>query len=778
LCLGWADTYRPPETILVGHVVRGTVTTVSAAVFRSYVEQALTGLLRAGGMDVPTSGQQAGIEAAAIAVKQFAWHRTLNRRGVGYALPDGTCYDVRDDDADIDLAGSDGAGPELTASVATAVSETWSQTMRRPDLPEPFFLSRPVDGNDDGCIDVGAGDALHVDLPIANAIACASDGESRSDILSRYFGTSVRVVDAVELSGADRYGTAVAVSRSILPSATPRPAVVYVASGATFPDALVAGPAAAASDTAVLLVKPEAIPASVAAEIARLKPDEIRVIGGPGAVSDSVVAALRAMAPAVRRISGSDRYLTALAISAVAFPGASRIVFIATGQTYPDALSAGAAAARLHAPLLLVPPVLDATHAAALSVALQRLSPTTIHIAGGPSRVSDEIARWLRSFAPTVHRIAGPDRYATSVELSKAFNAPGSRRLAIATGENFPDALVAAALKAPVLLVPGTLSRPADGTVDEFQRVANSGVTVLGTTQVIRDRVVAGLVGAQTLASGILLPAYFNEGPPLVAAKDADGIPMVSFNGVLEYNPVTIAQYGLAYQARWIASHAADDRTTMVQMADWLVDHQKTDGRWLYTFPFGSQPVPWWSGMAQGQGTSLLLRTYQATGDDAYLDAARRAFAALARPIARAGTIAIDGGDQWIEEYLPPYSTHTLNGFLFALEGVRELSLVTGDAGPTSLYVAGIKTLHDFIPQFASRSWSFYNLGGGKHLASLNYHLIHIQELRHFGLLEGDLRFTAYARLFAQEIPTLAGQAIQSTPIQTWLSPVDAPAGR
>jgi hypothetical protein len=253
---------------------------------------------------------------------------------------------------------------------------------------------------------------------------------------------------------------------------------------------------------------------------------------------------------------------------------------------------------------------------------------------------------------------------------------------------------------------------------------------------------------------------------------------MVSFNGVLEYNPVTIAQYGLAYQARWIASHAADDRTTMVRMADWLVDHQKTDGRWLYTFAFGSQPVPWWSGMAQGQGISLLLRTYQATGDEAYLDAARRAFAALARPIARAGTIAIDGGDQWIEEYLPPYSTHTLNGFLFALEGVRELSLVTGDAGPTSLYVAGIKTLHDFIPQFASRSWSFYNLGGGKHLASLNYHLIHIQELRHFGLLEGDLRFTAYARLFAQEIPTLTGQAIQSTPIQTWLSPLDAPTAR
>jgi putative cell wall-binding protein len=721
---------------------------------------------------------QAGIEAAAIAVKQFAWHRTLNWRAVGYALPDGTCYDVRDDDADVSLAGSTRAAPELAASVAAAVSATWSMTIRRPDLPEAFFLPRPIAGDNRGCVALGPDELLHVDFPVANAIECSADGATGADVLSRYFGSSVRVVDAIELAGADRYGTGVAVSQAVLPSPTAPPAVVYVASGATFPDALVAGPAAAASNTSVLLVQPSGIPPTVAAELARLKPQEIRVIGGPGAVSDAVLTALRAKAPVVRRISGRDRYRTALAASAIAFPGTAQTVFIATGQTYPDALSAGGAAARLHAPLLLVPPVLDAAFADALSDVLLRLAPDTIHIAGGSARVSDEIAQWLRLFAPSVHRIAGADRYATSAALSRAFNEPGSGRVAIATGENFPDALVAAALKVPVLLVPGRSGLPADVTVDEYQRVADSGLFVLGTMQVIRDRVVAGLVGAETAAGGILLPAYFNDGPPFAIAKDGAGIPVTPVHGVPQYNPVTIAQYGLAHQGRWISSHDAADRATMIQMADWLVDHQTSDGRWLYTFAFGSQPVPWWSGMAQGQGISLLLRTYQATGDDSYLDAARLAYAALARPIANRGTIAIDGGDLWIEEYLPPYSTHTLNGFLFALEGVRELNLVTGDAAPAQLYVAGLRTLHDFIPRFDSGSWSYYTLGGGKHLASLNYHLVHIQELRHFALLEGDLLVASYARLFAQEVPARSVGALGSTQIRTWLGPVDDPPVR
>ncbi len=58
----------------------------------------------------------------------------------------------------------------------------------------------------------------------------------------------------------------------------------------------------------------------------------------------------------VTRIAGTDRYATAAAISASAFPAVRSVVYVATGSGLPDALAAGAAAARVRRPVLLVGP--------------------------------------------------------------------------------------------------------------------------------------------------------------------------------------------------------------------------------------------------------------------------------------------------------------------------------------------------------------------------------------------------------------------------------------
>ena len=56
-------------------------------------------------------------------------------------------------------------------------------------------------------------------------------------------------------------------------------------------------------------------------------------------------------------------------------------------------------------------------------------------------------------------RHAGPERYATAVEISKATFAPGVEAVYVATGASFPDALAGGAAGAlqdgPVLLVAG-----------------------------------------------------------------------------------------------------------------------------------------------------------------------------------------------------------------------------------------------------------------------------------------------------------------------------------
>ena len=136
------------------------------------------------------------------------------------------------------------------------------------------------------------------------------------------------------LSGADRFATAAAVSAASFSSGVP---VAYVATGANFPDALAAGAAAAELGGPVLLVTGSAIPASTAAELARLQPGTIKLIGGAGVVSDGVLDALRGYATSgvAERVAGANRYATAAAVSANTFGPGVDVVYVATGGTSP-----------------------------------------------------------------------------------------------------------------------------------------------------------------------------------------------------------------------------------------------------------------------------------------------------------------------------------------------------------------------------------------------------------------------------------------------------------
>lgn len=108
-----------------------------------------------------------------------------------------------------------------------------------------------------------------------------------------------------------------AASRVSAGSSTP---VVYVATGENFPDALGAGPAAAIVKGPILLVSQNSIPGETAAELTRLSPDKIIIVGGTAVVSPSVESGLAAYAGTVERIAGSNRYDTAARLSAATFP--------------------------------------------------------------------------------------------------------------------------------------------------------------------------------------------------------------------------------------------------------------------------------------------------------------------------------------------------------------------------------------------------------------------------------------------------------------------------
>ncbi len=221
------------------------------------------------------------------------------------------------------------------------------------------------------------------------------------------------------IAGEDRYATAAAASQK---SFTATAAAVVLASGASPADALAGAPLAGsvAGGAPVLLVKRDLLPSATLAEITRLKPKKVYILGGKGAVSEAVEAQVRAAMPpapdAVERIGGVSRYDTArlIALKVKEMNGGADVgrVFAVSGRVFADAVAAAPLAYRLRAPVLLVDPrgITTSTIEAAAS-----LGVTGTLVVGGTGAVSDEAASQL----PGAVRIAaGANRYDTAALLA------------------------------------------------------------------------------------------------------------------------------------------------------------------------------------------------------------------------------------------------------------------------------------------------------------------------------------------------------------------------
>jgi putative cell wall-binding protein len=155
----------------------------------------------------------------------------------------------------------------------------------------------------------------------------------------------------------------------------------------------------------------------------------VYVLGGTSAVPSSVADELTGMGYAVTRYSGANRYATAVQVAdALGSPGT---VLLATGVNFPDALSAGVAAAKAGGVVLLS----DGATLPAETSAYLSAHPGTVYAVGGPAAKAD----------PSATPLVGTDRYATSVAVAgQFFTSPAS--LGLATGLSFPDALSGGAL--------------------------------------------------------------------------------------------------------------------------------------------------------------------------------------------------------------------------------------------------------------------------------------------------------------------------------------------
>lgn len=265
-----------------------------------------------------------------------------------------------------------------------------------------------------------------------------------------------RTFDVGRVAGLNRFATAVAASALVVPDGVRAP-VVYLADGMNPPDALAAGPAAIAHGGVLLLTGSTSLPEETRAELRRLNPERLVIVGGPGAVSKAVEAQVRTLLrqTSVERLGGATRYETGRAVVRDTFRE-SEVVLIATGRNYPDALAAGPAAGYLGAPVVLVDGA-AASIDSATSALIADLGATHAILVGGPGAVSAGIENSLRRELGdgAVTRVGGDTRFETAAELgSVVFDATDFAFLA--SGLNFPDALggapLAGAFGAPVFL--------------------------------------------------------------------------------------------------------------------------------------------------------------------------------------------------------------------------------------------------------------------------------------------------------------------------------------
>lgn len=195
----------------------------------------------------------------------------------------------------------------------------------------------------------------------------------------------------------------------------------------------------------------------------------------------------------VERYAGADRYATAALVSQRTFAPGVPVVYVATGTTYPDALTGGAAAAHGGGPVLLVQPT---AVPAVTTTEIQRLQPQRIVVLGGTSAVSTSVQDQLSSLAPGgASRLWGADRYATAAAIANATFGVSVPVAYVATGANYPDALggvpAAGAEGGPILLV-----RPSElpsATHTELQRLRPQRIVVLGGTGAVSELVASQL---------------------------------------------------------------------------------------------------------------------------------------------------------------------------------------------------------------------------------------------------------------------------------------------
>lgn len=201
--------------------------------------------------------------------------------------------------------------------------------------------------------------------------------------------------------GQDQYETAQKVAERVGSKGQ-----VILVSGEQFPDALAISAYAGKTETPILLTKATTMPEVTKEELTAFQQKgdtHTIVVGGEAVVSSSTLTGL----PDVQRIAGEDRYETAAEVYDFTQDDLTAPkTYIVTGENFPDALAAGALAAKESAGLIMTQKnTLPGATSSALSKPTE--NSTSVVIVGGTAVISDQVKGMLEGTIPLPSLLAG-----------------------------------------------------------------------------------------------------------------------------------------------------------------------------------------------------------------------------------------------------------------------------------------------------------------------------------------------------------------------------------
>ena len=234
---------------------------------------------------------------------------------------------------------------------------------------------------------------------------------------------------------------------------------------------------------------------------------------------------------------------------------------------------------------------------------------------------------------------------------------------------------------------------------------------------------------------------FDEQGFPVRASRLGDGF---------YRNYTTACSYALANWEMYLLTGDREYAGLLMKMARFFLTSAErlADGSVLLR-EADRQPL---SAMNQGEGMSVLVRAWQYSSEQQFLDAARGCALPFTRKLDDNGVVEpmYATGLPWYEELGNRPVRHILNGMVYALWGLRDLARTTDDTLAQELFEQGLNSLDGSLSYFDREYWSNYSVGedGTPYIASMMYHNLHVVQLTRLAQETGRERLTEYARRF------------------------------